>query len=168
LNALFRDALAAWLMLGIGAAAWATPRAVEAFDAEGWAGLQAGLRRPAIVVFTATDCVHCPAVINALARDGRLSRVKGSLAAVVMDVAPGESDPALLRSPHYRRVHRLFAFAGQAPALRHAVNPAWRGVTPYLALLRPGETPVWVTGPPTSEVLDRWARPAAAPSSPLN
>ncbi len=156
------------LALGLcSVAAAAPPRAVETFDAAGWAALRDDPRRPAIVVFTATDCAHCPAVIEALSRDPRLRRSGGRLVAVVMDVAPGESDAVLLRSPHYRRADRLLAFSGQAPALRHAVNPAWRGVTPYLALLRPGEAPAWVTGPPAPGDLDTWARPAAAPASHL-
>ena len=153
------------LALGLCTAAAAAPRSVEAFDAAGWAALRDDPRHPAIVVFTSTDCAHCPAVIESLSRDRRLRRSGGRLVAVVMDVAPGESDALLLRSPHYRRADRLLAFSGQAPALRHAVNPAWRGVTPYLALLRPGEAPTWVTGPPAPEDLDAWARPAAAPAS---
>ncbi len=137
-----RNNLAA-LLLGPGLV-MAAPKTVEPFDAAQWQALQSGLHRPAVVVFTTTDCAHCPAVIEKLARDRRLRSVRGSLLTVVMDVAPGEADAALLRSSHYRPATRLLAFAGQPDALRHAVNPAWRGVTPYLALLRPGEPPQWV------------------------
>ena len=49
----------------------------------------------------------------------------------------------------------------------YALWPAWRGDTPYLARLRPGEAPAWVTGPPAPGDLDTWARPAAAPASHL-
>jgi thiol-disulfide isomerase/thioredoxin len=155
------------LMSALSMNATAAPRVVEPFDNARWAALKADIKRPTAVVFTTTDCAHCPAVIKALASDARVTRAKGGLVAVVMDVAPGEADAALLKNAHYKPVDQLMAFSGQAPALRHAVNPTWRGVTPYIALLRPGEPPLWVVGPPTRTDIDAWMAPAA-PTSPAS
>ena len=138
--------------------ALAAPRVVEVFDRPAWGALQAGLTAPAIVVFTATYCAHCPAVVAQLAQDKRRLLPSAQLIAVVMDALPAQDDARLLRDTHYRPVDRLFAFQGQAAALRHAVDPSWRGVTPYVAFLHPGEAPRWVTGPPQAQDLTAWAR----------
>lgn len=109
---------------------------VQGFDAQRWAAL---LREPgpALVVFTATDCAHCPQAIDRLVRHQRDERRAGRpvprLDVVVLD---GRDQPeALASEPHYRQADRLFAVDGQAARLRHAVNPAWFGQTPYVALL---------------------------------
>jgi hypothetical protein len=138
--------------------AHAAPRTVEVFDRPAWPALQAGLTAPAIVVFTATYCAHCPAVIAQLARDKWRLQPSAQLIAVVIDAVPGDDDARLLRDPHHHPVDRLFAFHGQAAALRHAVDPSWRGITPYVAFLHPAEAPRWVTGPPSVQDLAAWAR----------
>lgn len=150
-------------LLGAGltaVSAYAAPRQVEAFNLDSWAALQTGLKAPAIVVFSSTDCVHCPGVLKDLAAQKR----KASLIAVVMDHEPGREDAALLANPHYRVAARLFAFEGPGQALRYAVNPQWRGMTPYVALLRPGAPPQFVIGPPSPADLQAWARPVSAPN----
>ncbi len=139
-------------------AAVAAPRAVEAFDGAAWQGLQAGLKRPTAVVFSTTDCVHCPAVIEALHRDIRQRKLNAALLVVVMDVAPGEADASVLQNPEYRLADRLFAFTGQAPAIRHAVDPRWRGVTPYVSFLAPNRQARAVIGPPSAADIDSWSR----------
>jgi hypothetical protein len=92
---------------------------------------------PALVVFTSTDCAHCPQAIDRLVRHQRDERRAGRpvprLDVVVMD---GRDEPeAMLSDIHYQRADRLFAFEGQAARVRHGVNPAWFGQTPYIALL---------------------------------
>jgi hypothetical protein len=144
----------------------AAPRPVEAFDSAGWAALQATLKQPAVVVFSTTDCAHCPAVFGQLAQAIRQRQRKAQLIAVVMDVAPGDDDDALQRQPHYQRADRLFAFAGQANAIRFAVEPRWRGVTPYVVFLRPGQTARAVTGPPSAADIDTWLQPRAGSATP--
>lgn len=158
----FRE-LALGLALAVQAVAvGAAPQAVEAFTADTWPALQAGLKAPLAVVFTTTDCGHCPAAIEHLA--ARLHRHGGGarLAAVVMDAAPGADDAPLLATPHYRVADRLFAFDGQAAALRYRANPAWRGVTPYVALLAPGRPARWVTGEPSPDEVRAWLDASAA------
>lgn len=148
--------LAAWLLLA--AAPAQAKRQVEAFDSQAWAQLQASLKTPALVVFSTTDCGHCPAVLAQLAAAPERKRQRAPLIAVVMDQAPGEDDSGLLANPHYKRADRVFAFQGQAAALRYSVDPGWRGITPYIALLRPGRPVQWVLGPPQAEDLAAWAR----------
>jgi thiol-disulfide isomerase/thioredoxin len=156
--------LAVWTVQGAAAA----PRAVEAFDSGTWKSLQATLKQPTVVVFSATWCPNCPAVIEELVQDIRQRKLKAPLMAVVMDVAPGEGDAALLRHAHYRMADRLFAFAGQAPAIRYQVDPRWRGATPYVVFLAPGAAPRVVTGPPSEDDIDAWVQASAraAPARP--
>jgi len=134
----------------------AAPRQVEAFDASAWPALQAGLKQPAMVVFSTTDCGHCPAVLAQLRQ--QIGRRRAALIAVVMDFVPGQDDAMLKADPHYRHADRLFAFDGQAPALRHTVDPRWRGVTPYVVFLTPGSPPKAVTGPPSAAYVAAWLR----------
>lgn len=145
---------------GAFSAAVAAPKAVEAFDATTWAALQQA-RQPLAVVFSTTDCSHCPAVVEQLARSVRAQHGGARLVTVVMDVSPGEADAALLATAHYRQADRLLAFDGPAAALRHQVNPSWRGVTPYVALLRPGQPAKFVMGPPSAQEVKDWAAPSA-------
>jgi hypothetical protein len=135
--------------LAIGApAAQADPKALDAFGAASWPALQRDLPRPAVVIFTTTDCVHCPALIEQyVARKQHLPKGRGlSVVAVVMDADTG--DVALLKDAHYRHVDRLMAFEGAAARLRFGIDPRWMGVTPYTALLPRGEATRFVMGPP--------------------
>ena len=137
----------------------AAPRRVEAFDAKTWTALQSGLKQPTVVVFSTTDCGHCPAVLAQLRQD--IGRHRAALIAVVMDLAPGQDDAGLKADAHYHPADRLLAFAGQAPALRHAVDPRWRGVTPYVVFLTPNSPAVAVTGPPSAAEVLAWLATAA-------
>lgn len=147
-------------LLSGAAAAGAAPKQVEAFSAQSWAALQAGLKAPAMVVFSSTDCVHCPGVLKDLT--AQRQPLKATLIAVVMDQAPGGDDAALLANPHYRLADRLLAFDGQGQVLRYAVNPQWRGMTPYVALLRPGMAAQFVMGPPSRSDLQAWLQQGKA------
>jgi cytosine/adenosine deaminase-related metal-dependent hydrolase len=163
LNACFLR-LAAALAVGAAAVCHAAPLQVEAFDLQAWQALQASggntTTTGTAVVFTTTDCAYCPAVLQQLAKEIRQRKMNATLVAVVMDVAPGQDDALLLNDPHHRDVDRLLAFSGQAAALRHAVNPAWRGVTPYVVFLAKGAAPRWVTGPPPPQAVNEWAATA--------
>jgi hypothetical protein len=143
----------------MGAAATPAPPVVHGFDAQRWAAL---LREPgpAMVVFTSTDCAHCPQAIERLTRHQRDERRAGRpvprLDVVVLD---GRDEPeALTSEPHYRQADRLFAVDGQTARLRHAVNPAWFGQTPYVALMGSASadgrtTPRFVSGTPSEREL---------------
>jgi thiol-disulfide isomerase/thioredoxin len=140
--------------------AQAAPAVVEAFDARTWQALRKAVQQPTVVVFSATWCPNCPAVIEDLAQDIHDRKLQAPLLAVVMDVAPGDNDAGLLSHTHYALTDRLFAFSGQAPALRHSVDPAWRGATPFVVFLAPGKAPRAVTGPPSDEDIQAWLAPA--------
>lgn len=151
-----RTALVATALLAGLTAAVAAPKAVEAFDATTWPALQQA-RQPMAVVFTTTDCSHCPAVVEQLAQTVQQRRDGARLITVVMDMPPGEADAQLLATAHYRRCDRLMAFDGPVATLRYQVNPAWRGVTPYVALLRPGQPVKFVMGAPSAQDLKDWS-----------
>jgi hypothetical protein len=113
--------------------AYAAPSAILPFGADTWTELGRSPSRPMVVVFSTTDCGHCPKVIEGIADDIRRTRSRARLAVVVMDGVGQEE--ALRGDRHYRRADALYAFDGDAMALRYRVNPAWRGMTPYVALI---------------------------------
>jgi len=145
--------LAAWsVLLAISAFAHARPPAkVELFDQKTWPAITATQKEPAIVIFSATYCVHCPAVIEKLANDKAKYGNKVSLIGVVMD-----GHPSLKTKPPYNLVDRLFVFEGNEQAVRYTVNPDWRGVTPYTVLLSPGKAPRYIAGPPSEQDLQQF------------
>lgn len=154
-----------WLASVLGAsallAAGAAPAApaIETFHAGTWAAQFARPARPAVVVFSTTECVHCPGVIRGLADRLRQYKMRGMLVAVVMD---GFTPDELAQHAHYRLADRLMAFEGPLPALRHSVNPAWRGVAPYVAFLLPGLPVDFVVGVPAAERVEAWMAAARA------
>lgn len=125
------SALLVAALLALGAASGRAAPTVQALDGAGWRELAAQPRGPQIVVFSASYCVHCPGVIRALLRD-RARYGKGIAVVTVLMDGP----PAAVKPP-YDRVDRLYAVADEQ-AVRHAVNPEWRGLTPYVVLLAPG------------------------------
>ena len=140
-------------------AAWAAPRAILPFVADTWRELSQSARRPMVVVFSTTDCTHCPSVIDNLAATIRASHSALRLVVVVMDGAGQEQ--ALRGDPHYRKANVLYAFDGDATALRFRVNPDWRGVTPYVALMLADGTTHFHTGAPPAEALQALLRQPA-------
>lgn len=143
--------LCAPLLWSLGANA--SPRIVEAFDAKTWTRLRQELPRPAAVVFTATYCANCPAVIARLTQALQERGLAQHVIAVVIDAAEEE---ALLSSKHYTAASRLFAFVGAEARLRYAVDPRWRGETPYIALLSGRDDAVFVTGTPSDAQIEAW------------
>jgi thiol-disulfide isomerase/thioredoxin len=130
----------------------ASPTHVEPFDANTWAKLQEDLPRPAAVVFTATYCANCPEVLAQLERALHERGAKGEIVAVVIDEADAET---LANNHHYTHATRLFVFDGNEAQLRFRVDPRWRGVTPYVALLS-ADAIRFVAGPPKEQDLRQW------------
>ncbi len=126
--------------------AHAAPKTIEQFDGKTWQQFQTTLSRPSIVVFSTTDCAHCPAVIEKMAAEIKQRKVRAALLVVLMD---GEGNKAVLRDPHYQKVNRLFEFSGQTSVLQYAVDPTWRGVTPYVALFSKTGAPKLIAGNPS-------------------
>lgn len=124
----------------------AAPKTIEKFDGKTWQQFQTTLSRPSIVVFSTTDCAHCPAVIEKMAAEIKQRKVRAALLVVLMD---GDGNKALLRDPHYQKVNRMFEFSGQTSALQYAVDPTWRGVSPYVALFSKTGPPKLIAGNPS-------------------
>jgi thiol-disulfide isomerase/thioredoxin len=134
------------------AAAAAAPR-VERFDAGAWERLQEELSRPSAVVFTASYCASCPAVLAKLSGALKEQGVEGDVVAVVIDEAEASE---LLTSRHYKQASRLFLFAGNEASLRYHVDSRWRGVTPYVALLTADGEMMFVAGTPSDAQVAVW------------
>lgn len=139
------------------ATALAAPQDILAFVAETWSELCRSPQRPMAVVFSTTDCVHCPKVIDSLAATIRNSGSRARLVVVVMDGAGQEA--ALRADRHYHQANVLYAFDGNAMALRYKVNPDWRGLTPYVALIPATGAPRFHMGPPPPDALRAFLRP---------
>lgn len=145
--------LAALLLALSAAAVQAAPQKIEAFDAQSWQRFQSELPRPSAIVFSTTDCSHCPVTIASLAQQLKQRNTHIPLIVVVMD---GDQQPGLLQDPHYRQASRLFVFKGQTATLQYAVNPKWRGITPYVALLPQAGDVKLVLGNPSAQDIDSW------------
>lgn len=123
------------------------------FDAHTWARLLRDGPRPAAYVFTTTWCSTCPAVFELLHEAITAARQRVELAAVVMDE---QGARALAHARHYRGATRLYAFNGFEPEIRQAVDPRWRNITPYVALLGRRGSDQRVIGPPDAPRLRAW------------
>jgi len=144
-------------LLASAAPAHAAAPAILPFAAGTWSALEHSPLRPMVVVFATTDCVHCPRVIDSLAAAIRQSRSGVGLVVVVMDGAGQES--ALRKERHYRKASALYVFDGDAVALRYTVNPDWRGLTPYVALVPAAGATRFHTGAPPPTVVRAFLRP---------
>jgi hypothetical protein len=118
-------------------------------------------KTPTLLVFTALDCAYCPAVIATAQRWRAEHRVAAlRLEAVVMDGGYEEVSPLAANDP-FRTVDVLAYFDAVPAALREAVDPTWRGETPFTALVANGHVVQTFRGPIQNGDLDRtWARRA--------
>lgn len=135
--------------------ALAAPAAVESFDKATWPALVRNARQPAIVVFTSVTCTHCPGAIASLAKQ---RAAKGSQVPLLVVSMDADDDASLLRDAHYAPADRLFAFRGNPQALQYAVNPEWRGMTPYVAYVDARGGAKFVLGEPRATVLEGWLK----------
>ena len=126
---------------------------IEDFGTQTWQLMQKDLPRPAAVVFSTTDCGHCPAIIAALAEQLKTRKPHVPLVVVVMD---GNGQTGLLQESHYLPASRLFIFKGQTAALQYGINANWRGITPYVALLPHKGKIQMIMGKPSSEAIKYW------------
>ena len=145
------------VLCAVAGAASAAPAAVETFDKTTWPSLVRTAKQPAIVVFTSVTCTHCPGAIASLAKQ---RAAKGSPVPLLVVSMDADDDAALLRDAHYAPADRLFAFRGNPQALQFAVNPDWRGMTPYVAFVDGKGSAKFVLGEPKAAVLDGWLKAA--------
>ncbi|NDE17494.1 hypothetical protein EBZ80_21470 [bacterium] len=125
----------------------AQPKA-HAFNQRTWVGLQRELG-PQLVVFSSTDCIHCPALIEALAKNPHVVADRIQLSVIVMD-----GDQHSGRAHPYNLAKRVYFFHGNEAAIRFAVNPGWRGETPQVALIQSSGRVKFVLGMPSNQDID--------------
>ena len=126
---------------------------VADFDATTWTKLLRSGPRPAAYVFTNSFCATCPEAFEALQKTVVASGKPVPLAAILMDV---QGERALAHAHHYAGVSKIYAFDGFEPAIRQAVDPAWRNITPYVVLVARNGKLQRVTGQPTAAQLKAW------------
>lgn len=108
-----------------------------AFGPQTFAQLQRQVRGPTWLVFSASYCGNCPAVL------AELRRQHPAMPLWLVLTDEGEELHPLPAEQRWR-------FQGHELALRHAVHPHWKGITPYLVLLRPGQAPLFALGQPSA------------------
>ena len=108
-----------------------------------------------MIVFSSVSCTHCPGAIERLAARRAASQSATRLYVVLMD---SEDDVAALSSPHHRLADRLFTFRGRAQPIQYAVNPDWRGMTPYIAYVDGKGGARFVLGEPDERTLALWLK----------
>jgi len=126
---------------------------VADFDASTWTQLLRSGPRPAAYVFTNSFCATCPEAFDALQKTAVASGKAVPLAAILMDV---QGERALAHAHHYAGVTKIYAFDGFEPAIRQAVDPQWRNITPYVVLVARNGKLQRVTGQPTAAQLKAW------------
>ena len=142
--------------VGAGIVLWiatlaAFARAPVEFDQATWKSL-ASSPGSAVVVFTSVHCVHCPGLVSDLLRERGSTPERFRVLVVTTDGEPQD----LQRKPYVDANDRYY-FRGNTQALRHSVSPSWRGVTPYVALLKSGVAPQFHAGRPSADEFLRWS-----------
>ena len=143
------------LLVLLCAQVFAAPTEVETFDKSTWPALLGHHRQPAMIVFSSVSCTHCPGAIERLAARRAASQSATRLYVVLTD---SEDDMAVLSSSHHRLADRLFAFQGRAQSLQYAVNPDWRGMTPYIAYVDGKGGVRFVLGEPDERTMAIWLK----------
>jgi thiol-disulfide isomerase/thioredoxin len=83
-------------------------------------------KTPSMIVFSASYCAHCPAVVRSLAKQSR----------------------RMAKPPRLIVVSEM--------AIRHAVNPTWRGLTPFVVLVGKDGRASYFNGQPPGPDLQAW------------
>ncbi len=148
--------ICASLLLVLMQSSFAAPSLVEPFDQATWRTLVSKQDQPALVIFTAVACIHCPAAIKRLAVKRSAIAPHIPLVVVSMDA---DSNAVLLQDPHYAPADRLFLFRGRSQALQFSVNPEWRGMTPYVGFIDSRGGVRFSLGEPRDALLSEWLRP---------
>lgn len=161
-------AIATVLVWAVAGPVQAEPTTVEPFGKSTWAALQRQLSRPAVVVFSALDCSHCPTTLEAIDAERR-RLFTPPLPALIVVVMDAETTPAattaLLKDKHYAQADRLMVFEDQSAALRYTIDPRWLGVTPFVAMLIPGRAaPEMTMGTPSEADFKRLYGVARSPA----
>jgi hypothetical protein len=126
---------------------------VADFDATTWTQLLRNGPSPAAYVFTNSFCATCPETFDVLNKSVMASGKPVPMAAILMDV---QGERALVHAHHYAGVTKIYAFDGFEPAIRQAVDPKWRNITPYVVLVGRSGKLQRVTGQPTAAQLKAW------------
>jgi hypothetical protein len=126
---------------------------VANFDASTWTKLLRSGPRPAVYVFTNSFCATCPETFDVLQQAVAATGQPVEMSAILMDV---QGERALAHAHHYAGVTKIYAFDGFEPAIRQAVDPKWRNITPYVVMVGRSGKLQRVTGQPNAAQLKAW------------
>ena len=152
--------MARWVLVALPLAGLAAaPAGWDSFTTGTWAQWTSPRSAPVAVVFTTTDCEHCPAVIAQIRQHiESLPAPRPLLRVVITD--GGTLTPAAAAARWYALADERRVFEGNELALRYGVSPRWRGETPFVALLSPRAPPRLFAGHPTTADLEAWGQGA--------
>ena len=126
---------------------------VAEFDSSTWRKLLRSGPRPAVYVFTNSFCATCPETFDVLQQAVAATGQPVEMSAILMDV---QGERALAHAHHYAGVTKIYAFDGFEPAIRQAVDPKWRNITPYVVMVGRSGKLQHVTGQPNAAQLKAW------------
>lgn len=104
------------------------------FDLDDWRAVTSDRSHARVIVFTTQDCAYCAQEVRRIAAALR-ERGADRVALQVIALDGRESALELAASGQYDAATRIDYVAGDEQRLRYAVNPRWRGETPYVALI---------------------------------
>ncbi len=129
----------------------AVPNPSSSFKPESFQSL-IDQKTASIIVFSASYCAHCPAVVRSLTKQSRRMAKPPRLIVVMADELPSPADKKSI----YNDVDHLMVFEGNEMAIRHAVNPTWRGLTPFVVLVGKDGRVSFFNGQPPGSDLQAW------------
>ncbi|MFM2112469.1 MAG: hypothetical protein RLZZ271_1129 [Pseudomonadota bacterium] len=135
------------------------------FDQHTWAQLLKSGPRPAAYLFTTTYCSTCPDAFEQLNKaierkhvakrttDLKGGSAKPHVAVVIMD---SHNSKTMGHAHHFATASRLYFFDGSEAAIRYAIDPQWRNITPYIVLVDATGKIQRSTGSPEAAALNAW------------
>ena len=128
---------------------------VEPFDEKTWPLILSNGPQPAAYLFTTSYCSTCPAAFKSIALAAQKSKTKPQVAVVMMDV---EGEQAMRHAHHFKGLNKLYAFDGYEPSIRHAIDPTWQNITPYIVLIDQHGVVSKSIGAPSAKALQAWLK----------
>jgi hypothetical protein len=136
---------------------------MDRFDSQTWPVLMKSGPRPAAYVFTTTYCSTCPdafdQVNKAVERHAPAKSASGPRPVVAVIIMDAQDSKAVAHTHHFAAASRMYVFDGYGPSIRHAVDPQWRNVTPYIVLVDAAGKIERITGAPGADMLKTWLQP---------
>ena len=130
-----------------------TLNAVAPLDAPTWQRLLDKGPRPAAYLFATTGCTPCQSAFRQLRDYVLTQRRMAELVVVWMDV---ERFKALEHASEFQSATRVYAFHGDAAAIRRSIEPHWPDAEPFIVLVDRSGFVMRHSGAPSAQLLQQW------------